>query len=374
MNLEDLYQYLLLLVASILTFIQYQKYELSTYDSTAANTLKTEYIGIALCVFFTLLIGLRPLQFAWQFGDSSAYKLSYRALAGRTFILNLSTTNIIWDNLFKYWASHRIGLSYLFLLSDALYFGCTYLACRKWFPNDTLPAYLVFLGAFSTYSYSNNGVKAGIAASIFLLGLAYYEKKWVSIILVLVSWGFHHSMQLPVAVYVLTFFWRNPKWYFYFWAFCAVMSILHIEVFAGIFAGMSDKSGAKYLTEHGRDSYLTGFRPDFLIYSAMPVWIGYRLVMKDGLEISKTYSLLLRIYLLTNGVWLLCMYASFTNRIAYLSWFMYPFVLIYPFLKDDLHESAFLGGNDQHSMFAKIMAYHLCFTLFMELIYYKFLH
>ena len=58
------------------------------------------------------------------------------------------------------------------------------------------------------------------------------------------------------------------------------------------------------------------------------------------------------------------MYAEFTNRIAYLSWFMYPIVLIYPCyaIKDKLHP---LVLNRQ-----KIVLCHLAFTLFMDLVYY----
>ena len=68
-------------------------------------------------------------------------------------------------------------------------------------------------------------------------------------------------------------------------------------------------------------------------------------------------------YLMTNAIWMLCMYAEFTNRIAYLSWFQYPVVLIYPFLKEQ-------WGVNQYPLVKKIAYGHLVFTLFMELVFY----
>ena len=77
---------------------------------------------------------------------------------------------------------------------------------------------------------------------------------------------------------------------------------------------------------------------------------------------SGLYKDLLNLYLCTNGVWMLCMYANFTNRIAYLSWFLYPIVLIYPFLNEEL-------GPQRYRQFSKVMLCHLAFTLFMAFIY-----
>ena len=69
-------------------------------------------------------------------------------------------------------------------------------------------------------------------------------------------------------------------------------------------------------------------------------------------------------YLTCNGIWMLCMYAQFTNRIAYLSWFMYPILLVYPCyaIVDKNHPLVLVRQ--------KVVLLHLAFTLFMDLIYY----
>lgn len=377
MLLVEIYKYILLLVVSYFTYEQYVKYKYSFSDRSLVQGYELDYEGICLCVFFTLLIGLRPMEngLGYQWADSYWYNYNYKALEGRPFSFDITIEEPFFSNIFNYFASAKLGISSLFLLCDTIYFGCTYIACRKWFPTDSFVAYLAFLGAFSTFSYSYNGVRAGVAGAIFILGLAYYDKKWISIFLVLISWGFHHSMQLPVATYLLTLFFKDPKWYFYGWLFSLLVAVLHINFFQGLFASLTDEGGVAYLsgTGDGSDGTVGGFRLDFILYSSAPVWIGYNLIMKEQRYVSNIYSTILNMYLCTNGVWMLCMYANFTNRIAYLSWFMYPFVLIYPFLKEDLSDSFFLNGRGQNQMFAKVLAYHLGFTLFMELIFYKFI-
>lgn len=382
MLIVDLYENILLFVATIGTLILARKYKVATFNQVLAERKMVANASIFLCIFFSVLIGMRPMEngMAYMWADSAVYNNLYNESEGMPFVFNPQTENLIWDNLFYWWTSNSLEITPLFLLGAFLYFGCTYLACRKWFPRDTTMAYLVFLGAFSTYSYSFNGVKAGIAGAIFILGLAYYENRVLSVVLILLSWGFHHSMQMPVAAYILTLFFKSPKWYFYGWAFCVVMAILHVSAFQNLFGSISadqlnDEHGASYLLFDTTSKYIyqTDFRLDFLLYSAMPVLVGYKIVMKEKLKVSKQYAALLHMYLCTNGIWLLCMYASYTNRIAYLSWFMYPFVLIYPFLKEDLRGVLILKSRNQYVQLAKVASYHLYFTLFMELVFYKYI-
>lgn len=205
------------------------------------------------------------------------------------------------------------------------------MACRKLFPQNTMLAFLVFLGAFSTFSYGVNGIRAGIASSMFILALAYHERKWIVVLLLFVSWGFHHSMNMPIAALIVTLFFKNSKWYFYGWLVCLALSLAHVTYFQNLFSGFTDEKSAMYLTGETGWAGITGFRFDFLIYSAVPVAIGYLIKFRYKLS-DYFYDNILNMYLVTNAAWLLCMYAGFTNRIAYLSWFLYPILIIYPFI------------------------------------------
>jgi len=44
------------------------------------------------------------------------------------------------------------------------------------------------------------------------------------------------------------------------------------------------------------------------------------------------YARLVNTYLLTNAAWILVIHAIQSNRFAYFSWFMMPWVLLYPFV------------------------------------------
>lgn len=106
----------------------------------------------------------------------------------------------------------------------------------------------------------------------------------------------------------------------------------------------------------------TGFRWDFLLYSAMPVaMIWY--VTKWRRFNDKTFSLIANTYLLCNAFWIMVIRASFSNRFAYLSWFMYPVVFYYPLLRMNLWE-------DQDRKTALILFLYSFFTFFMFFVYY----
>ena len=142
------------------------------------------------------------------------------------------------------------------------------------------------------------------------------------------------------------------------------MSALHITFFQTLFAGFTDEGGAGYLlVDEETTKVRIGFRPDFILYSAVPLYLGYLMLNKYKYQ-SDTYSFLLRLYIMTNSMWMLCMYAEFNNRIAYLSWFMYPFVLLYPVISRERNQI-------QRKYFRWVVYGHLAFTLFMTFIYYR---
>lgn len=347
------YQYIYLLIITVITYF------ICNYSSKHRGK-ENLFPSLLLCLLLILVIGYRPIDRA--FADTMSYAENWQFFYKEPFEFNFNAENLLFDNLFAYIGSLGLNISVFFVIISAIYFGSILIACRKLFPNNTLLAFVVYLGALSTFSYGTNGIKAGAAASLFLLALAYYDKLYLSIILVLLSWGFHHSMQLPFAAYIITLFFKNQKIYFAIWFICLLISAAHITFFQTLFAGLTDESGAKYLTS---DEFGTvkGFRFDFIIYSAMPILMGYYVKYKYHFS-GKFYETILNIYILSNSIWMLSMYAAFTNRIAYLSWFMYPFLIIYPSLriKDQKHPLV-VNRN-------KFIGLHLGFTLFMFFIYY----
>lgn len=356
-----LYQPIYLIVVSLLTLIVGRKYN---YYTALYKPLKREgdvSCGI-LIILLTLFIGYRPLSIV--FTDMGHYSEIYeRFLHGRTFEFTLQQENKIFDNLFVWWGSNRWGYTSFFVFIATIYFVGTYMGIRRLFPHHRLAAYLVFLAAFSTFSFGTNGIKAGSAAALFIWGLGYRDDLKKCVPFLVLSWGFHHSMILPIGAFVLTSFLKNPKWYYWGWFFCFLIALFHISFFAGIFTGLSDEKGTIYLEGALDDGLKRGFRLDFILYSAVPILFGYILEMKKKVKVSAMYQNLIHLYICINGIWMLCMYATYTNRIAYLSWFLYPIVLIYPFLYEN-------WGPNKYVMFKNVMYGQLAFTLFMAFVYY----
>jgi hypothetical protein len=359
------YTVYLIIVTIITCFVSYN-YSGKNGLVKCSSESKSSWDTFLLALFMVMFIGFRPASYV--FVDMMNYITYYHAFhEGSVFIFDKEAENLLFDNYFAWIGSMRLGTTFFFVTIAVIYFICTYIACKRMFPRDTLIAYLVFLTAFSTFSYGTNGVKAGAAAAIFLMALSYRENLKICIPLVLVSWGFHHSMIMVVVAFVLTLIYKNTKVYFAGWCFCLLVAAAHISFFQELFAGIlsdSGDSGADYLITGGDDwGGKSGFRIDFVLYSAMPILVGYWAVYKKRLQLSKIYTCLLNLYMTLNGTWMLCMYASFTNRIAYLSWFLYPIVLIYPFLNEN-------WGASRYKTLSKVVLAHLGFTLFMHFVYY----
>ena len=354
------YQDIYLILVSVLTFTTINRYLQRSGNQLIYSAKSFNTIGVCLTIIIILFIGLRPVD--GVFADMSGYNAWYNIFLWEPFHFNRDTTNLLFDNIIPFMASKGWPNWFFFFFIATLYFGLVYIACRRLFPRDSYVAFLVFLAAFSTFSYGVNGIKAGLAASVFTLAISYREKLIISIPLALLTYTLHHSMPIAIVAFLISLVNKNAKITIYIWVFCLIMAIFRVSYFQTLFAGLTDESGSRYLITNS-DSFVTGFRIDFIIYSMMPILLGWRYIRRHK-KISKTYNTLLQTYTLANSVWLLCIYASFTNRIAYLSWFLYPIVLIYPYLNEEYH------GN-RYIMFAKVMTVHLMFTLFMHFIYYK---
>lgn len=363
MSIAGIYSYIFYAIVSIFTM-----YYVSLYSKHSGSTIHSSpiFYNKSVCNFLivvlTIFLGTRPVY--GNFYDTKVYYYYISSLYDVNYTFKIDTENILWDNFIGYWAKLKWDASLFFTIVEFIYLYCAYIACKKLFPNDVIVSFLVFLAAMSTFAYGTNGIKAGAAASIFLVGLAYHENWKVWLPMLLVSCGLHHSMNIPVLAFVGTFVYKKPKAFFCFWFVCLAMAVAHVSIFQEIFMGYVNEKEASYLITDGEDwAGKSGLRLDFIAYSAIPVLMGLYAVYKQKIE-DKTYNILLSLYLLLNAAWMLCMYANYNNRIAYLSWLLYPVVLIYPILncKWDRHRYPFL---------AKVVLLHLASSVVMDIIHYK---
>lgn len=349
------------IILTLIAFTTVQKsYDRIRYGSN--NFIPTLFI----CAVYALWIGFRPIS-GYYFGDTSNYALSFQ-LMREGLIVPAEDGEWVWNNL-MYLCSQTMDISAFFTLVDIGYFGFTLWACKRLTPNNVLLSMLFCMGALSFFTYATNGIRNGLACSLILLYLSFLsgnkKDKIIAAAIAFVAFNIHHTTALPVLMSVISlFFMRSFKWAYTFWILSILVSLVAGGAVTSFFAGFGFDDRLSYLTtmDDGMFSH-TGFRWDFLIYSMMPIVLGYYVIYKRGIRNTK-YEVLLNTYTLSNAFWVMVISANYSNRFAYLSWFMYPIVLAYPLLKLDIWD------NLQGKRLKQIMFAHVGFTWFMSTFYW----
>lgn len=334
------------------------------FNLVQSQKLKRSNLFQSVFVFGLLLyIGLRPIN-GWYFGDMRTYANYFESY------LNGYTGTFDQDLGFDWFmrsTSSFLTVELFFLVMAFFYVYSHYWASKRFFKEYWFYAFIMFAGSFSFWSYGTNGLRNGLAAAFVLLALSFENRKIVAIILALVAVSFHKSMLLPVVAYLLTFINNNSKYYLIFWLVCIPISLAAGGLFELFFAGLGfDDARLNYLTDgnvNDDEFSSTGFRWDFLIYSATAVAAGYYFVIQKQFK-DVLYQRLLNVYLLSNSFWILVIRANFSNRFAYLSWFMMALVIVYPFLKSN-------SIKNQPKVFAIVLMVYFLFTFLLNVILSK---
>jgi hypothetical protein len=348
----------------------------------------------ALIMVFVYIIvtGLRPVHY--MFGDTVNYAATYARTQPVFGEIDFHKEWLF--ATFRTWCrSMGFPVNIYFLLIEIGYLGFMFWAYKKALWENAWFAMLFGLSAFSVFTYGVNGVRNGLACSIVTLAIIFAAKDKnyiVAAVLCFLALGIHKSTLLPTAAMVgALFFIKKPKVALMFWLTSIPVSLVAGGPISNFFMGLGfDDRAEAYMSgqnaQYGSFSN-TGFRWDFLAYSAMPVlliWYVQKQIEKrrEELGIEKTveeeetgiygagiladaqsmrvFNVISVIYLLTNAFWVMVIKASFSNRFAYLSWFIYPLVLAYGVIRLHIWE-------DQDRKAALILLGHVGFTMFMYL-------
>lgn len=344
---------------------------------------------IMICIYI-IVIGLRPVS--PRFGDTVNYARTYR-----------NTMPIFGDidfhkewlfALFRTWCrSMGFTVNIFFLILEIGYLGLMFWAYKKALWENAWLAMLFALSAFSVFTYGVNGIRNGLACSIVTIAIVFAAKDKnyiVAGVLCFLALGVHKSTMLPtVAMVAALFVIKNPKLALLFWTMSIPLSLVAGGPISNFFMGLGfDDRAEAYMSgdnaKYGNFSN-TGFRWDFLLYSAMPVWLiwyvqkrieqkrkemGVEKTMEEeesgvygagilaDTQSMRVFNVISIVYLLTNAFWVMVIKASFSNRFAYLSWFIYPLVLAYGVIR--LHI-----WDDQDKKAGLILMGHMGFTMIM---------
>lgn len=325
------------------------------------NITFINFSGYLLLLFTILYIGQRPISAV--FGDTINYFRGYQSYRfGGQIKENVGDYG--W-HIFMYASAQVISIHSFFTICAIIYIFPLYRISKEFFKEYWYYAFVMFIVSFSFWTYGVNGVRNGAACSLFLWGLSYRKNKVIMTLFFLVAISFHKTLVLPIAAFITTYYYNNPKTYFKAWLACIPLSLVMGGLWISIFAslGFGDDRLSAYLTSEAEEGTFasTGFRWDFLFHSAFAVFSGWYFVIKRKFK-DPVYFQLLNTYLICNGFWVLVIRANYSNRFAYLSWFMMAVVVIYPFLKEQFFKN-------QHLMIGKVILVYFAFTYFMYYFY-----
>lgn len=314
-----------------------------TYDLRNLKSIETlSYLGFFLLVFVIFYMGLRPVS-GLYFGDMSTYnKIFLGYQRGNPY----REEGDVLFHRFMWFSSKLMSSKQFFLLVDVIYIVPMYWFSRVYFKKYWFFGLFMFFASFSFWSYGTNGIRNGMGTSLFLLGLCFYRKKiWMYAFFAL-GFFMHASLIIPIAAFLVSKFLLNkPKLILGIWLVCIPLSLVGGSTWGALFEslGLFEERTQGYLT--GGEQYMdqfsqTGFRWDFLLYSSTAIFAGWYFIIKKKLEDS-FYNHLFGVYAIANAFWILVIEAAFSNRFAYLSWFLMGAVIIYPLAKYDMMKNQY---------------------------------
>lgn len=305
-------------------------------NGTLIRRFNTE--ALILVGFIVVYWAFRPITHEAGLADTKAYALFFTlAQEQGEQVLNYKDPGYMF--VIKSLLSFPIELFFWIL---ALFYVGTYTVAYKYIYRDKYGlALIILICSFSFFGYGVNGVRNGVALAFVSLGLSLLDKKkFLFILFSLIGFSFHKSAILPIAAICLAQYYNKSKVYLNIWIVCIILSLLFGNMIASMvpkdFFGddrLSEYLNAQYGNQKFANFSYTGFRFDFLLYSAVPVFIG-RNFLRDIDDGNNFYRLVYNVYLICNSFWILAIYVPYNNRFAYLSWFLYPILITYPFFKN----------------------------------------
>lgn len=292
------------------------------------------YSSILLLITI-LFIGLRDPLGSWKYlGDTATYTNMFSEISWE----KLSNSRDFGFDFFMYFCAQIMTVRWFYLLCATLYAGLPYLAFKKWFGNRAWMALLAYVVTLSFWSFGINGLRNGLGAAFFIYGISLINNPLKMSIWFILSMSLHKSMLLPIGAFLLTRYVQNSIFFIRIWLLAIPVAFFYgnnMEAFINNvfgFIGLSDRRTENlFVNELDGQAVSRSFRLDFIIYSSVAVILGYYYVIKKKFD-NKFYSRLLNTYLIANSVWILMIYATYTNRTAYLSWFLMPILLLYPLM------------------------------------------
>lgn len=336
------------------------------------GTLQTQrhesvLVGWGVALIIAIWLGMRPNS--GYFGDTTNYARSFALFQPADFVIDFKN-EWLWDSLYYITKTLGFDIHFLFTVVSLLYMVTAYVSLRVLIPQKPIISLVLLCGSLMFYAFGVNGLRNGLACHATLLAFTLYFKnqRILAGLLAFLAYGVHHSVGIPLAGFICSLLiYKRPHWSIAIWGLSIVASLLlgnRLTGFIEQFSVDERLQGYTNLEQGGEGIQFSsyGFRWDFLAYSAMPIVLGYYTILKKRIT-DNWYSVLFSTYCLANAFWVIFIRAAFSNRFAYLSWFMYPIVVAYPLFFFNL-------WNDQDKKVGQIILAYIGFTAVMQFLYW----
>lgn len=312
-------------------------------------------ISLILLSFCIVFIGFREVS--EMFGDTVTYSVIYSSFSPNTQF-DTETSGDYGFFVLQYICSFlQLSVNQFFVVCAMLYVIPLFIVAKKISIEYSSIILLTIISSMSFFSYGVNGIRNGIATSFLLLAFVHYKKIFSYLILSIIAISFHKSVLLPFIAFFIARYYHNYRFYLLLWCLSIPFHFIIKDYISTLIMAIDFVSNRAdgYLNDMGTTGYNVKFRIDFLLYSFCPILIGgYFILRKNFNDIF--YKIIYSAYLVANAIWILIIDVPYSNRFAYLSWFMMPVLLIYPFLFCE-------HINKRFSKSAFLMLCNLLFTL-----------
>lgn len=292
---------------------------------------------------FVTLNAIMPIDLTKWYLDRTVYALNYLRQQTSEFDI-FSQSDPVFALLNRVMFDLKLSANAFLGIIAAGYIGAYFATCKILAGHKNGGVIVLFAMVISSFffeSYATNTIRAGLAMSLAILAIAkYYEQQiWAAAIIAVLAIGIHLSVALTIIAFIAAILIRKPKVCFCIWAIAIVASFDAGSYFKEFFASIvSDDRADLYLLASDKEAalrYNIGFRWDFITFSLYPILLGYYYIYRRKFK-DKFYNILFCTYLIANAVWILVITAPFSDRFAYLSWALMPFLIAYPLIKGSL--------------------------------------
>lgn len=240
------------------------------------------FLSVILSIVVALYLGFTPIPWGTG-GDRELYANGYNNIASG--ITNYSS-DIFFYSYQKIFSS-SFDTKQWFVLTSIIYclnYLIFSISIRLKYPFLLL---LMFFSSLFFYGYGINTIRAGFAASFLLLAIAFYDKLFYFVFFMLIAVNSHFSMIIPALAMLVSRFFDKTKIYLILWLIAIPLSAVAGHSFEALFSFMTSDDRVSYLSVDTDDThYNVGFRIDFILYSCVPVIMGYYYIIKGVLRID----------------------------------------------------------------------------------------